>query len=47
MSRKKAYVRLVDVQTRECVGAGELTPAAIKRFIKLYKEYGYYIEAVA
>lgn len=47
MSRKKEYTRLVDTYTREIVGEGELTPAAVKRLIKLYREQGYYVEAVA
>jgi hypothetical protein len=47
MSSKKAFTRLVDVETRECVAAGELTPAAVKRLIKHYRVFGYYLEAVA
>jgi hypothetical protein len=47
MSRKKDHVKLVDIETREIVGEGELTPAAVKRLIKLYKVHGFYLEAVA
>jgi hypothetical protein len=47
MNRKKAFVRLVDIQTRECVAAADLTPAAVKRLIKHYAQFGYYVEAVA
>jgi hypothetical protein len=47
MSRKKEHVRLVDRYTREIVGDCELTPAAVKRLVKLYREQGYYVEAVA
>jgi hypothetical protein len=47
MSRQKAYVKLVDIETREVVGEGDLTPAAVKRLIKLYQVHGYYLEAVA
>lgn len=47
MSNKKTFTRLVDVETREIVGEGELTPAAVKRLIKHYKTFGYYVEAVA
>ena len=47
MSRKKERVQLVDIETREIVGEGDLTPAAVKRLIKHYAEYGYYVEAVA
>jgi len=47
MSNKKTYTRLLDIQTRECVAAGDLTPAAVKRLTKLYAQFGYYVEAVA
>jgi hypothetical protein len=47
MSRKKERVQLVDIETREIVGEGDLTPAAVKRLIKHYAEFGYYVEAVA
>jgi hypothetical protein len=47
MSKQKAHVKLIDIETREIVGEGELTPAAVKRLIKLYKVHGFYLEAVA
>jgi hypothetical protein len=47
MNRKKAFIRLVDIETRECVAAAELTPAAAKRLIKHYAQFGYYLQAVA
>ena len=47
MSNKKTFTRLVDIQTREIVGECELTPAAVKRLIKHYKTFGFYVEAVA
>jgi hypothetical protein len=47
MSNKKAFVKLVDVETRECLAAADLTPAAVKRLIKHYAQFGYYVEAVA
>ena len=47
MSNKKTHVRLVDIETREVVGEGDLTPAAVKRLIKHYRVFGYYLEAVA
>jgi hypothetical protein len=47
MSRKKDHVKLIDIETREIVGEGELTPAAVKRLIKLYQVHGFYLEAVA
>jgi hypothetical protein len=47
MSNKKAFVKLIDIETRECVASGDLTPAAVKRLTKLYAQFGYYVEAVA
>ena len=47
MSNKKAFTRLVDIETREIVGECELTPAAAKRLVKHYAAIGYYVEAVA
>lgn len=47
MSRKKERVQLVDIETREIVGEGDLTPAAVKRLTKLYAQFGLYVEAVA
>jgi hypothetical protein len=47
MSRQKARIKLVDIETREIVGEGDLTPAAVKRLIKYYAQCGYYVEAVA
>ena len=47
MSNKKTFTRLVDIETREIVGECELTPAAVRRLIKYYKTFGYYVEAVA
>jgi hypothetical protein len=44
MSNKKAFTRLVDIETREIVGECELTPAAVKRLIKIYREQGYWVE---
>jgi hypothetical protein len=44
MSRKKTFTRLVDIETREIVGECELTPAAVKRLIKLYREQGLWVE---
>ena len=47
MSNKKTFTRLIDIETRETVGEGDLTPAAAKRLIKHYKAFGFYLEAVA
>lgn len=44
MSRKKEYTRLIDSYTREIVGECELTPAAVKRLVKLYREQGLWVE---
>lgn len=44
---KRQFMRLVDIETREVVAECELTPAGAKRMIKLYAQFGYYIEAVA
>lgn len=45
--KAKAYTRLIDIETKEIVGEGELSPACVKRLIKLYAQFGYYLEAVA
>ena len=45
--KKKTHVRLVDIETSEIVGEGDLTPAAVKRLIKHYAQFGYYLKAVA
>jgi hypothetical protein len=44
MSRQKTHTKLVDIETREVVGEGDLTPATVKRLIKLYREQGYWVE---
>jgi hypothetical protein len=44
---KRERVKLVDVETSEVVGEGDLTPAAVKRMIKLYAQFGYHLKAVA
>jgi hypothetical protein len=45
--KAKAYTRLINIETKEVVGEGELSPACVKRLIKLYAQFGYYLEAVA
>lgn len=47
MKGKKTYTKLVDIETKEVVGEGELSPATVKRLVKLYAQFGYYLEAVA
>jgi hypothetical protein len=44
---KRERVKLVDIETSEVVGEGDLTPAAVKRMIKLYAQFGYHLKAVA
>jgi hypothetical protein len=44
MNKSKVFTRLVDSYTREIVGECELTPAAVKRLIKLYREQGLWVE---
>jgi hypothetical protein len=47
MSNKKTFTRLVNIETGETMGEGEITPAAAKRLIKHYRAFGFYLEAVA
>jgi hypothetical protein len=47
MSNKKTFTRLVNIETGETVGECELTPAAVKRLVKHYATFGYYVQAVA
>jgi hypothetical protein len=47
VKKSKTYTRLINIETKEVVGEGELTPACVKRLIKLYAQFGYYLEAVA
>lgn len=44
MSKSKVFTRLIDSYTRETVGECELTPAAVKRLVKLYREQGLWVE---
>jgi hypothetical protein len=43
MSKVKQYTRLKDINTGEIMVSAELTPATIKRFIKHYAQFGYYL----
>ncbi len=47
MSNKKEYTRIIDPETKEVLVEAELTPAAIKRFIKHYSVFGIYAEVAA
>ena len=42
-TRSKQYTRLVDSATGEIMVSAELTPAGVKRFIKHYALFGYYL----
>lgn len=41
MSRAKQYTRLIDSSTGELIVSADLTPAAVKRFIKEYARFNY------
>ena len=41
MSRSKQFTRLIDTTTGELMISADLTPAAVKRFIKEYARFGY------
>jgi hypothetical protein len=44
MSRVKTYTKLINIETGEVFAACELTPAAVKRLIKQYQTFGYYLK---
>lgn len=46
MSRSKQYTRLVDSSTGELMISADLTPAAVKRFIKEYARFGYELAVI-
>ena len=39
MTRSKQYTRLIDSSTGELIVSADLTPAAVKRFIKEYARF--------
>lgn len=41
MNKSKQFTRLVDSTTGELIVSADLTPAAVKRFIKEYARFGY------
>ena len=47
MSKKKEFTRIIDPETNEVLIEAELTPAAVKRFIKHYSVWGIYAEVAA
>ena len=44
MRNAKRYTQLINIETGEVFAACELTPAAIKRLIKQYQTFGYYLK---
>lgn len=44
MKQVKRYTQLIDVESGEVVAACDLTPAAVKRIIKHYQAFGYYLK---
>jgi hypothetical protein len=44
MNRAKQFIRLIDTTTGELIIAADLTPAAVRRFIKEYERFGYYLK---
>ena len=43
MKRAKTYTELIDTDTGELMIAATLTPAAIRRMIREYQRWGYYL----
>jgi hypothetical protein len=46
MNRTKRYTQLIDVESGEVIAACELTAAAVKRIIKQYQQFGFYLKEV-
>jgi hypothetical protein len=44
-ARSKQYTRLVDSATGELIVSADLTPATVKRLLKEYARYGYFLIA--
>jgi hypothetical protein len=44
MKQIKRYTQLIDIESGEVIAACELTPAAVKRIIKQYQTFGYYLK---
>lgn len=45
MNRFKQYVQLIDSATGELIVSADLTPATVKRLVKEYARYGYFLTA--
>ena len=43
MNRSKQFIRLVDSETGELIVSADLTPATVKRLIREYSRYGYFL----
>jgi len=43
MNKNKVFTRLIDSSTGELIVSADLTPAAVKRIIKEYARFGYYL----
>jgi len=43
MNKNKVFTRLIDSSTGELMVSADLTPAAVKRIIKEYARFGYYL----
>lgn len=42
-ARSKQYTRLIDSSTGELIVSADLTPATVKRLVKEYARYGYFL----
>ena len=43
----RTYAELRDIETGEIIAQGEMSTTRIKRIIKEYARFGYYVEQVA
>ena len=44
MKQIKRYTQLIDIESGEVIAACEMTPAAVKRIIKQYQTFGYWLK---
>jgi hypothetical protein len=45
MNKARQFTRLIDANTGELIISADLTPAAVKRFIKEYARFGYELKS--